>query len=72
MTFEASAAPILDQVDTVFDFSRHAPARPTAAALAARRADPKPGWASANPAQAMLFLFVTPRDGTVVDELLAL
>ena len=35
-------------------------------------ADPEAGWATRNPDQAMLFLFVSPRDGAMVDELMAL
>ena len=73
MTLEAFSAPMLDAADPVFDFPRGAPARPavTAALLAAERADPEPGWATRHPERAMLFLFVTPRDGNLVDELLA-
>ena len=74
MTLEALAAPAFDAADTIFDFSR--PAAPVPAnldaPLGADRADPEPGWATRNPGQAMLFLFVTPRDGRIVDELLAL
>ena len=74
MTLEALAAQAFDAADTIFDFSR--PAAPVPAnldaPLGADRADPEPGWATRNPGQAMLFLFVTPRDGHVVDELLAL
>jgi hypothetical protein len=74
MTFEALAAPAFDAVDTIFDFSR--PAAPVPAnqdsPLGADRADPEPGWATRNPDQAMLFLFLTPRDGQLVDELFAL
>ena len=35
-------------------------------------ADPEAGWAARNPGRAMLFLFVTPRDCGVVEELMAL
>ncbi|HEU0134859.1 MAG TPA: hypothetical protein VFR28_08545 [Allosphingosinicella sp.] len=35
-------------------------------------ADPEAGWAARNPDQAMLFLFVTPRDCGAVEELMAL
>ena len=35
-------------------------------------ADPEAGWASRNPARAMLFLFVTPRDCGALEELMAL
>ena len=77
MTLEAPTAPTFDAADSIFDFSRPAPA-PAAplvakvAPLAALRAEPEAGWASRNPDQAMLFLFVTPREGIVLDELLAL
>ena len=74
MTLEALAAPTLDVADSIFDFARPAPvaAAPTARALAACRTEPAPGWATAHPERAMLYLFVTPRDGVVADELLAL
>lgn len=73
MTLEAFAAPTLDDADSIFDFPRHghpAPANQDAP-LAADRPDPEPGWATRNPEAAMLFLFLTPRDGLVADELLA-
>ena len=35
-------------------------------------ADPEAGWASRNPDQAMLFLFVSPRDCGALEELMAL
>ena len=35
-------------------------------------ADPEPGWATRNPDRARAFLFVSPRDCSAVDELLAL
>jgi hypothetical protein len=77
MTLEAATAPTLDVADSIFDFSRPtpAPAAPSVAKvapLAALRAEPEAGWASRNPERAMLFLFVTPREGVVLDELLAL
>jgi hypothetical protein len=34
-------------------------------------ADPEAGWAARNPARAMAFLYVSPRDCGAVDELLA-
>jgi hypothetical protein len=34
--------------------------------------DPEPGWATQNPDRAMAFLYVSPRLGPIVDELLAL
>ena len=33
--------------------------------------EPEAGWATRNPARAMALLFVNPRDGAMVDELLA-
>ena len=74
MTLEALAAPKLDAAKPMFDFSRNAAPIPANqdAPLGADRADPEPGWATRNPDRAMLFLFVTPRDGALVDELLAL
>ena len=33
--------------------------------------EPEAGWATRNPDQAMLFLFVNPRDSAMVDELMA-
>jgi len=73
MTLEALAAPTLDSADSIFDFSRSAASAPANqdAPLAAGRPDPAPGWATRNPEAAMLFLFLTPRDGLVADELLA-
>jgi hypothetical protein len=35
-------------------------------------ADPEAGWAARNPDQAMLFLFVTPRDCGALEELMAI
>ena len=74
MTLDALAAQAFDAADTIFDFSRSAVPVPANqdAPLGADRADPEPGWATRNPDQAMLFLFLTPRDGQLVDELLAL
>lgn len=34
-------------------------------------ADPEAGWAARNPARALAFLYVTPRDCAALDELLA-
>ena len=39
--------------------------------LAAFAAEPEAGWATRNPDRAMLLLFVNPRDGAMVDELMA-
>lgn len=78
MILEALAAPTTEAADSIFDFSRNAEAAPLPAPanldapLGGHRADPEPGWATRNPDRAMLFLFLTPRDGTIVDELLAL
>ena len=76
MTLEALAAPTFDAAVSIFDFSRSAAeplvATDRVAPLAGARRDPEPGWASRNPERAMLFLFVTPREGIVADELLAL
>lgn len=76
MTLEALAVPTTDVADSIFDFSRAAAeplvAADSAAAIAAARAEPGAGWASRNPERAMLFLYLTPREGIVADELLAL
>jgi hypothetical protein len=73
MTLKLLGTPTFDDVDAIFDFSRSS--RPMTshrpAPLAANRVDPEPGWATRNPEAAMLFLFLTPRDGIVADELLA-
>jgi hypothetical protein len=37
-----------------------------------RPADPPAGWATANPDQALLFLYVSPRPCAALDELMAL
>jgi hypothetical protein len=76
MTLETLAVPTLDSADSIFDFSRPA-VEPLAlsdslAPLAATRREPEPGWAAANPEKAMLFLFLTPREGRVAEELFAL
>ena len=74
MTLEALAVPTLDDADYMFDFSRTALPVPANqdAPLGADRPDPEAGWATRNPDKAMLFLFLTPRDGIVAEELLAL
>ena len=77
MALEALAVRTIEDADSIFDFSRNSGLPSRAAAnldspLGAGRADPEAGWASRNPDRAMLFLFVTPRDGAVVEELLAL
>jgi hypothetical protein len=63
MTFEAQAAVFGADVENC-----------TAAAPADFRtpANPEAGWAARNPHQAMLFLFVTPRECGAVEELMAL
>ena len=77
MTLEALTAPTLDAADSMFDFSRPtygvapSPAH-LDAPLGNHRAEPEAGWATRNPERAMLFLFLTPRDGQVVEEVLAL
>ena len=75
MTLEAFAAPSLDVADSVFDFSRQEAWAPATAVqdqpVGRDRPDPEAGWATRNPESAMLFLFLTPRDGIVADELLA-
>jgi hypothetical protein len=72
MALEALATRTLDDADTIFDLSRSLAPTPANqdAPLAADRPDPEAGWATRNPEAAMLFLFVTPRDGLVADELL--
>ena len=78
MTVEALAAPKPAATDSIFDFSRSdaafAPMVPANedAPLSAERPDPEPGWASRNPEKAMLFLFLTPREGIVAEELFGL
>lgn len=34
-------------------------------------ADPEAGWAARNPERALLFLYVSPRDGGALEELMA-
>jgi hypothetical protein len=68
MTFEAAAAALTADVDTFADF---APAAVELALPANDPADPETGWATRNPSQAMVFLFVSPRDCAAVGELMA-
>ena len=68
MTFEAQSAAFAADVDTFADF---APAAVKPALPANDPADPEAGWAARNPARAMVFLFVSPRDCAAVDELMA-
>lgn len=66
MMFEAFAA--------TFEADAHV-ADPAVRAPAAANDDAPgaaPGWATANPDKALLLLFVAPRPGVVLDELLAL
>ncbi len=70
MTFEAGSAAFAADVETFADFTARAPVRP--ALPANDPADPEAGWATRNPNRAMLFLYVSPRDCSAVDELLAL
>jgi len=66
MTFQAHSTVFSDDIEA-FDGPVHA------APLAANDdAPPEAGWATRNPDRAMLFLFVNPRDGAMVDELMAL
>jgi hypothetical protein len=58
--FEARTAAVLANHDT------------PAAADFRTPADPEAGWASRNPDRALLFLFVSPRDGGALEELMAL
>jgi hypothetical protein len=69
MTFEAGSAAFADAVAVDFDpfasFRRALPAH-------ADVADPDADWAVRNPAKALAFLYVSPRDCEAVDALLAL
>ena len=69
MSFEASAAARVADVETFADFN---PAAVVPAIPANDPADPEAGWAMRNPDRALLFLFVSPRDCVAVDELMAL
>ena len=73
MTFAALPTPTRDDAVSIFDFPRSFAPVPANqdAPLSADRPDPEAGWATRNPERAMLFLFVTPRDGALVEELLA-
>ena len=70
MTLEAVSAALAADVDLFIDPAPAAAVRP--ALPANDPADPEAGWATRNPGQATLFLFVTPRDCAAVDELMAL
>ena len=66
MTFEApSTAFASDDVEISAELSRAFRFSPQISG------EPEAGWASRNPARAMALLFVNPRDGAMVDELLA-
>ncbi len=69
MTFEAGAAAFADAVEVEFDvIAALRPAFPAHGDVA----DPQAGWAARNPAKALAFLFVSPRDCGALDELMAL
>ena len=69
MSFQATAAAATADVHT-FDSFKPSMIKP--ALPANDPADPELGWATRNPDRATLFLFVSPRDCTAVDELIAL
>ena len=70
MTFEANAAAFANAVEVEFDMfaAEFRPALPAHTDVA----DPEAGWAAANPAKALAFLFVSPRDCCALDELMGL
>jgi hypothetical protein len=67
MLLEADTAALLCEDDEI---------RSTVASHPVAANDSRPiaerGWASRNPSQALLFLYVMPHDGTVAEELMAL
>lgn len=70
MTFEAHAALAADM-----EFAVEPPAVQERRAFFPAHehvADPAPGWATRHPDRALAFLFVSPRDCSAVDELMAL
>jgi hypothetical protein len=69
MSFQAIAPAATADAHT---FSAFAPAAILPAFPANDPADPQTGWAKRNPDRALLFLFVSPRDCSAVDELIAL
>lgn len=69
MSFEAAAVALVADVDTFANFEPPVVKPPFPAN---DPADPEAGWAARNPAQALLFLFVSPRDCGALDELMAL
>ncbi|HEX8442844.1 MAG TPA: hypothetical protein VF631_04270 [Allosphingosinicella sp.] len=70
MTFVAPASAFADAVE--IDFASFIAAPRAVVAAHADVADPQAGWATRNPAKALAFLFVSPRDCGAVDELMAL
>ena len=70
MTFEAGAVAFADAVP--FEFDAFAAGLRPALPAHAEVADPEAGWAARNPAKALAFLYVSPRDCGAVDELMAL
>jgi hypothetical protein len=70
MTFVAPASAFADAVE--IDFAPFAAAPRASFPAHADVADPEAGWAARNPAKALAFLFVSPRDCGAVDELMAL
>ncbi len=72
MTFEAHSAAFAADVETGADPVRMAAAKPRALFPAhCEVADPEAGWATRNPDRALAFLFVSPRDCSALDELMA-
>jgi len=69
MTFEASSAALAADAET---FLSYAPASVRPAFPANDPADPEAGWAVRNPARALAFLYVSPRDCAALDEVMAL
>ncbi len=69
MSFEARSAALVADVNTFADFAPPVVKPPFPAN---DPADPEAGWAARNPDQALLFLFVSPRDCGALDELMAL
>jgi hypothetical protein len=70
MTFVAPASAFADAVE--IDFAQFAAAPRAAMPAHSDIADPETGWATRNPAKALAFLFVSPRDCAALDELMAL
>ena len=68
MTFVAPASAFADAVEIDFEMPVAKPAFPAHEDVA----DPQAGWATRNPARALAFLYVSPRDCAALDELMAL